>query len=307
MGFRPPAAIAGLVAAALGLCATDCSTATEVDGARAAARVKFQVDAGPRVPGRPGHQRIADWIESECRRLGGAVERQCFTDSTLASPLALCNLIARYGPAGSRRVALLAHWDSRPHADQDPDPAHRDDPVPGANDGASGVAVLLEVAERLHRQPPPLGVDLVFLDGEDQGRADSPEEFCLGARHYANSLPHDASRPVAAFLFDMVGDRDLGIWPEVQSAERASNLTRIVLDGARATGGRSFHETPRYALTDDHIPLLDAGIPAVDVIDFDYPAWHTRRDLPDQVSPASLAEVSRVAVWIVYHSPLTRK
>jgi hypothetical protein len=154
------------------------------------------------------------------------------------------------------------------------------------------------------RRPPPIAVDLVFLDGEDQGRATHPEEFSLGARGYARRLTE--ARPAAAFVFDMVGDRDLAIHPELRSAEEAANLVAMVLDGARATRARSFFATPRHRVIDDHDPLLDAGLPAVDIIDFDYSAWHTRRDLPDQVSAASLAEVARVAAWLVYSSPLAR-
>jgi len=283
-----------------------CASRLEVDGARAQARVVLQVAAGPRVPGQPAHERILGWLTAELARLGGRVERQAFSDSSLGRPLALTNVIARFGPRTGRRIVLCAHWDSRPWSDQDPDPAFRDTPVPGANDGASGVAVLLEVAERMHRRAPPVGVDLVFFDGEDQGRASAGQEFCLGARHYAAGFGAGGERPMAAFLFDMVGDRDLEIHPEVQSSERAANLVALVLDAARATGATQFRPDPRYAITDDHIPLLEAGVPAVDIIDFDYPAWHTHRDLPEQTSPASLAAVARVAAWIVYRSPLAR-
>ncbi|MGH7741835.1 MAG: M28 family peptidase [Candidatus Eiseniibacteriota bacterium] len=287
--------------------AESCAALPQPDGARALARAAHQVDAGPRIPGTPAHRVIADWIAAECTRLGGQVERDRFADSTLGRRLELENIIAHFGPATGRRITLMAHWDTRPQADQDPDPAHRDDPVPGANDAASGVAVLLEVAEAMHGTAPPAGVDLVFLDGEDQGRASDAEEFCLGSRHYAASFAAAPERkPAAAFLFDMVGDRDLGIWPEVQSSERATNLVGMVLEAARATGAHSFHSGPRYSLVDDHIPLLDAGIPAVDVIDFDYAAWHTHRDLTDQISAASLGEVSRVALWLVYRSALAR-
>jgi acetylornithine deacetylase/succinyl-diaminopimelate desuccinylase-like protein len=294
----------------LGTLATgSCAATPEPDGSRAHARVSHQVSLGPRLPGSPGHAAIRAWLEQELTRLGGRLERQTFVDSTLGRPLELTNLIARFGPEGGRRVVLAAHYDTRPWCDQDPDPARRDDPVPGANDGGSGVAVLLEVAEALKVQSPPVGVDLLFLDGEDQGRATHPDEFSLGAKGYAARLPAagDPARPVAAFVFDMVGDADLGIWPEHQSARRAANLVGLVLEAARATGARSFHPEPRYTVTDDHVPMLDAGLPAVVVIDFDYPAWHTHRDLPDQVSPASLAEVSRVAVWLVYRSPLARR
>jgi acetylornithine deacetylase/succinyl-diaminopimelate desuccinylase-like protein len=288
--------------------AASCAALPQPDGERALARAERQVEAGPRIPGTPGHRVIGDWIAAECESLGATVERDRFADSTLGRRLDLENLIAHVGPHTGRRITLMAHWDTRPESDQDPDPAHRHDPVPGANDAASGVVVLLEVAEAARRAPLPVGVDLVFLDGEDQGRASDPEEFCLGARRYAATLTAapPEQRPIAAFLFDMVGDRDLGIWPEVESSQRATNLVALVLEAARATGARSFHSTPRHDVTDDHIPLLDAGIPAVDIIDFDYAAWHTHRDLPDQISTASLAEVSRVAIWLVYKSPLAR-
>jgi len=287
-----------------------------VDGERAWRRVKEQVEFGPRTPGTPGHDRCRAWLVAELTKLGADVEQQSFTDSSLGRPLAITNVIARWPAAGSRgagardrHVLLCAHWDSRPWSDQDPDRAHWNDPCPGANDGGSGVAVLLEVAECLARKPAPVAVDLGFWDAEDLGRPTNPEEYSIGARGYAARLPApgDPRRPVAAFLFDMVGDKDLDIWVENQSQESASNLVEMVLEGAHATGGVHFHNAVGYTITDDHIPLLQAGLPAVDVIDFNYQAWHTRADLPDQVSAASLAEVSRVAAWLVYRSPLARR
>ena len=310
----PLAAVLSVLQALLLIAGGACAARHPVDGARALARVRHQVQAGPRVPGAPAHRAVRDWLAGEITALGGGVEAEDFSDSSLGRRLDLTNLIGHFGPgraranAPSRRIALLAHWDSRPWCDEDPDSAHRADPLPGANDGASGVAVLLEVAEVMHRHPPPVGVDLVFLDGEDQGRATRGDEFSLGARAWAARLRHAPpdSVPVAAFLFDMVGDRDLAIYPEVQSAQRAANLVALVLEGARATGGTHFHSEPRYSIVDDHIPVLDAGVPAVDIIDFDYPAWHTHLDLPDQVSAASLAEVANVAAWLVYRSSLAR-
>jgi len=295
---------AGLALLALGACASRF----DVDGARMQRRVEEQVAFGPRVPGTEAHAAMRAWLERELTATGARLEWQRFTDSTLGRPLELHNLIARFGPEHGRRVLLCAHYDSRPFSDQDPDSAMRATPVPGANDGGSGVAVLLEIAELMKRQPPPVGVDLVFFDGEDLGRSERPDEFSLGARGYAARLPErgEDARPVAGFLFDMVGDRDLQIYPEVVGAQRAANLSALVLEAARRTGASHFHPDPKYPLTDDHIPLLDAGLPTVDIIDFDYPAWHTHRDLPDQVSPASLAEVARVAAWLVYRSPLAR-
>jgi glutaminyl-peptide cyclotransferase len=111
---------------------------------------------------------------------------------------------------------------------------------------------------------------------------------------------------VAAFLFDMIGARDLHIYAERNSSERASNLVALVADAAHATHADAFHDEVRWTIIDDHIPLNDAGLPAVDILDFDYPAWHTHRDTPDQLSAASLAQVARVAAWLVYSSPLAR-
>ncbi len=280
-----------------------------VDGARAYQRVVFQVEAGPRLPGSPGHAKVRAWLERELARLGGQVRLQRFADTTLGSPVELVNVIARFAPARPREdgrgpLVLCAHYDTRPWCDQDPDTAWRHEPLPGANDAGSGVAVLLEVAELMSRRAPPCPVELVFFDGEDQGRPSAPQEYSRGARGYAARL--QPPLPRGAFLFDMVGDRDLAIYPEATSVERAANLVDLVLAAGRATGARSLHPEPRYHLTDDHIPLLERGVPAVDIIDFDYPAWHTHRDLPDQVSAESLAEVSRVAAWLVYSSPISR-
>lgn len=278
------------------------------DGNRAYRRVVWQVEAGPRIPGTPGHARVRQWIAAELARLGAEVENQRFVDSTLGAPETLTNVIGRWRPRregrGGGPIVLCAHYDSRAWADMDPDSARRGVPIGGANDGGSGVAVLLEVAEMLAQRQPPRATQLVFFDGEDQGRPGSSEGYTRGAVGYAARL--GTPRPRAAFLFDMVGDRDLAIYPELNSVERASSVASMVLAAAEATGAKHFHPEPRYHLVDDHVPLLDAGVPAADIIDFDYPAWHTTADLPDQVAPASLAEVARVAAWLVYESPLAR-
>ena len=282
--------------------------AARPDGARALERVKQQVAFGPRIPGSPGHEKFRAWLSAELVRLGAKIERQAFVDSVAGQSWPMENVIARFGPERGRRVALFAHYDTRPWCDQDPDPARRREPVAGANDAGSGVAVLLEVAELMHANAPAVGVDLVFLDGEDLGRPTAPDEYCRGSRGYAKRLPRpgEASRPVAGFVFDMVGDRDLGIWDEGNSAARATNLVDVVREAAKATGARHFHSGVRHTLVDDHVPLLDAGLPAVDIIDFDYAAWHTTADTPEQVSAESLLEVSRVAAWIVYKSALAK-
>jgi hypothetical protein len=290
------------------LLAASCTEPAGPDGARALARVQKQVGFGPRIPGTPGHAAMRAWLAAELERLGARVERQAFADTVAGQVWPLENMIARFGPAQGRRIALFAHYDSRPWSDMDPDLARRADPLPGANDGGSGVAVLLEVAELLHVRAPAVGVDLVFLDGEDLGKPEAPDDYCRGSKGYARRLPPrgDATRPVAGFVFDMVGDRDLGIWDEGVSVSRATNLVDVVHEAARATRASHFHEGVRHTLIDDHVPLLDAGLPAVDLIDFDYAQWHTTADTPEQVSAESLAEVARVAAWIVYKSALAK-
>ncbi len=300
---------AAVWAVAMFMSVTSCSsTMPAVDGARAHARVEKQVAFGPRIAGTSGNFAAREWIAAEATRLGGRIERQTFDDTIGTRIVTLTNLIAHYGPTSGRRIALFAHFDTRPWSDQAADTADHAKPVPGANDAGSGVAVLLEVAEVMKKSQPKVGVDLVFLDGEDLGRPTEPDEYCRGSRGYALRLPpvgNDA-RPVAGFLFDMVGDADLGIWDEGNSAARATNLVELVHEAAEATDAKHFNDGIKYTLIDDHVPLLDAGLPAVDIIDFDYRAWHTPADLPDQVSAASLAEVSRVAVWIVLRSGLAR-
>jgi hypothetical protein len=300
--------VRGSLLLALALLPGACAARPAADGARMMERVRHQVAAGPRVVGTRSHEVVRAWIGAELARLGGRVESQAFVDSTLGRPLALTNLIGRFGPAGGRRIVLCAHYDSRPWCDEDPDTSYHRVPVQGANDGGSGVAVLLEVAERMHLQPPPVGVDLVFFDGEDLGTRERPDWFCLGSKGYAARLPAsgDPARPVAAFLFDMVGGRTLGIHAERNSSERAASLVALVSEGAKATGARAFHDDVRWTIVDDHIPLNDAGLPAADILDFDYPAWHTHLDTPDQMSAASLAQVAGVAGWLVYESALTR-
>ncbi len=281
----------------------------EPDAARLLARVHTQVAHGPRISGTPGNAAVRAWLVDEVTRLGGRAEQQAFADTVAGQVWPLVNVIGRFGPAQGRRIALFAHFDTRPWSDQEPLVEDQAKPCPGANDGGSGVAVLLELAEMMRRRSPDVGVDLVFLDGEDIGRPTAPDDYCRGSRGYARRLPSlgDPARPVAGFLFDMVGDKDLGIWDEGTGAARATNLVDLVHEAARATGAKHFHPEVRYTLIDDHVPLLDAGLPAVDIIDFDYAAWHTTRDLPDQVSGASLAEVTRVGAWIVYQSVLAKR
>jgi len=271
----------------------------EFDGEAALAYVAAQMAFGPRVPNTEAHRRAGDWILQQLRVRAESVEVQAFSHVTVqGDTLRLRNFIGRFRPAAGERILLLAHWDSRPRADQSRNLGDQQRPVPGANDGASGVAILLGVADALKRRPPELGVDLLFVDGEDYGDFGVNQDVLLGARHYAGTA--GPARPLFAVLFDMVGDVDLAIPQEAYSAQRAPEVVDRVWAKARELGyGRVFRPNVSGAVTDDHVPLLDAGFRAIDVIDFDYPYWHTTEDTLDKVGARSLKVVGDVAVALL--------
>jgi Peptidase family M28 len=278
---------------------------TTFDGEAAYRYVETQVAFGPRIPNTEAHRQAGDWILTQLQRTADSAEVQAFEHVTASGDtLRLRNFIGHFRPTASERILLLAHWDSRPHADQSRNLADQQRPVPGANDGASGVAVLLGVADVLAATPPARGVDLLFVDGEDYGDFDGPNgqlgpDVLLGSRHYASTLAPDRL-PLFAVLFDMVGDADLRIFQEGYSVSRAPEVVQRVWTVARDLGyAREFDPTVRYNLSDDHLPLLDRGVHAIDVIDFDYPPWHTVDDTPDKVSARSLGIVGDVAVTLV--------
>jgi glutaminyl-peptide cyclotransferase len=270
------------------------------DGPQALEWVRHQVSAGARVPNTPAHRSTGDWLEQQLRQRADSVEVQAFTHVTAAGDtLHLRNFIARFRPADPSRVLYLAHWDSRPMADSDPVPGNRRLPVPGANDGASGVAVLLGVADQLKRAPPSTGVDLLFTDGEDYGADFSGPDVLLGAKYFAARVPA-GYRPLFAILFDMVGDADQQFKREQYSREAAPEIVDRVWRTAADLGlRRVFQDQDAGYVTDDHVPLIRAGIRTVDIIDFDYPHHHTIADTIDKVSARSLENVGRVAMALL--------
>jgi Zn-dependent M28 family amino/carboxypeptidase len=217
----------------------------------------------------------------------------------------ICNLVVSAGPSGGQRLWLGAHYDTRPVSDRDPDPAKRTLPLIGANDGASGVAVLLHLLEILGANPPPTGVDLLFFDGEDSGLAGDAAGFCLGSRHLASTWrqfgnPLSLGNPRGLIVLDMVGEKNLQIPMEAYSAVNAPAWTEAVFARAGRLGLTAFVPERGPAVYDDHVPFLEQGIPAVDLIDFDFPQWHTSEDTPDVCSESSLSEVGRLMVDLIY-------
>jgi len=276
----------------------------EFDGAAAFAYVQSQLGFGPRIPGTPGHQRMSAWLDSLLRTRADSVIAQRWVHRTArGDSLPLVNLLARFNPSASSRLLFLAHWDTRPRADG---PTSRDTtlPVPGANDGGSGVAVLLGMADALKRAPPGIGVDLLFVDGEDFGDFGSNQDVLLGSRYYAEHLPAGAP-PRFAVLLDMVGDKDLRILQEGLSLTGAPDVVDQVWSMAARIGhGDVFVGEQGISLTDDHVPLQQAGIRAIDLIDFTFGGddnkWHhTPDDTIDKVSAASLQVVGDVTMALV--------
>jgi glutaminyl-peptide cyclotransferase len=259
------------------------------DGQRAYTDVQTQVSFGPRVPGSEGHAKIQEWMRAELEAAGWQVEIQ--TSEALGHPIE--NIVARRS-AEPPQIILGAHYDTRMFADSDPDPAQHANFVPGANDGASGVAVLLELARSLPEETVPIW--LVFFDAEDNGRIEG-WDWILGSREFVKNNPV----PRAAIIVDMIGDADLNIYKERNSNP---DLTDEIWEVAKGLGYESkFIPEYKHSMIDDHTPFVEAGIPAVDIIDFDYPYWHTVQDTPDKVSAESLQAVGEtLRVWIMQQS-----
>lgn len=260
------------------------------DGQRAYADVQTQVAFGARIPGSDGHAKVQEWMREELESAGWQVEVQ--ESEALGHPIQ--NIVAKRGEA-SPQIILGAHYDTRMFADNDPDPANHSLPVPGANDGASGVAVLLELARVLPDNTVP--VWLVFFDAEDNGRIPG-WDWILGSREFVRNNP---LQPQAVVIVDMIGDADLNIYKERNSNP---DLTEEIWAVANSLGyGNVFLPEYKFSMLDDHTPFLEAGIPAVDIIDFDYPYWHTVQDTPDKVSAESLQAVGEtVQAWVMGRS-----
>jgi Zn-dependent M28 family amino/carboxypeptidase len=274
------------------------SEAPEFDADSAFVFLQEQCDLGPRYPGSPGHVELRRYLIEKLEAFGAAVSRQPFDAvPTPGDTLHLMNIIAKYRPDARSRILLGAHYDTRPRADRDPNPENRAKPIIGANDGASGVAVLLEIARLLGAWKPPVGVDLVFFDGEDYGEEGHIEDYLLGSRRFASGL--GVYRPTAVIVVDMVGERDSSIPIEGFSSAASPGLCARIYGIAETLGVKNFVRSQGPTIYDDHFPFIQAGIAAVVLIDFDYPYWHTLADTPDKCDGSSLAAVGSVLVRFI--------
>jgi glutaminyl-peptide cyclotransferase len=258
-----------------------------------------QVSFGPRVPGMPGHAAQLEWMTQFLRARADTVILQPFehVTTTTGKRLEMTNVYARFRPDLRDHVLLITHWDTRPTADEESSPDRRAQPIPGANDGGSGTAVLLELANVLSSNSPPIGVDLLFVDGEDYGPGE-PDMY-LGAKHFAAT--ETAYHPLYGILLDMVGDANPVFPIEGNSKDSAPEVVDRVWRTAEQLGyGSAFPRRDGGWITDDHIPLNRAGIRTIDIIDFDYPYWHRLSDDLSNVAPKGLGIVGSVMTALIY-------
>lgn len=267
------------------------------DADRSFKYLQKQCEFGPRVPGSTAHKRAKNYLISELKEYAKKVVQEDFIYQSGEGPLNLTNIIAIFGPEVEKRVLVATHWDTRPFADHDPDPQKRHLPVPGANDGASGVAVLLELGRIFHAKPPNVQVIMVLFDGEDYGK--TTDEMFLGSKYFAGNMDRQWA-PDYGILIDMIGDKDLNVYIEPNSAMAAPDVVKRVWKLADELKLKGFYNEPGPAVLDDHIPLIEAGIKCICIIDFDYPYWHSTEDTPDKCSGKSLETIGKLLLGLIY-------
>jgi len=279
--------------------------------------VKAQVDFGPRVNNSEAHDKCAEYLVSKLKEYTPDVTVQSgVVKAYNGTPLDFQNIIASFGPAGNNRILFGAHWDSRPYADYDPDESKHNTPIDGANDGASGVGVLLEIGRQLRHQPPPVGVDIILFDAEDygpprelQGNQETGDFWGLGSQYWANN-PHKPDYFAKyGILLDMVGASNATFLMEGVSSEYAPNIVKKVWDIGNQIGYSSYFLYQRGGyITDDHYFVIrDLGIPMIDVIHLDhntgtgmYEHWHTVEDNLEKIDRNTLQAVGQTMLTVIY-------
>lgn len=263
-----------------------------------------QCEMGARDPGSPGHEACGKWIKERLESLGYQVEAHSFRmpDPYSEGELELTNYRAWLPGTQDYPLTFAAHWDTRPRADLDKDEARREEPILGANDGASGVAVLLELARLCAENGTPLPVEFLFFDGEDYGRSGERHNYLLGSTRFVQD--HPAYSPRLLVLLDMVGGKHLNIRKEPFSKQAAPGQLDLIFKLAEEMGLPAFIPEVGPAVWDDHIPFIQRGIPAVDLVDFRFPEWHTLDDTPEACSPESLAQVGALCARVIFETPV---
>ena len=276
--------------------------------------VEAQCDFGPRVPNSKAHRLCGDYLIEKLKSFGANVIVQSPVLTAYdGTKLQACNIIGEFAPEKTRRILLMAHWDCRPWADNDPDEKNHRKPVMGANDGASGVGVLLEIARLIGQKLPNVGVDIFFTDAEDWGdhagtSPDSERSWALGTQYWISNPHRLGYRPMYGILLDMVGARGSVFAHEYYSMQYAPALVKEVWKTARQSGyGNFFINTTGGGITDDHVFVNRAGIPTIDIIAIDrttetgfVPQWHTIDDTMEHIDPATLKAVGQTLINFIY-------
>jgi Zn-dependent M28 family amino/carboxypeptidase len=282
------------------------NTVPEFDKDNAFRYLVEQCEFGPRNPNSNGYKQCLDYLQKTLSGFADTILLQPFVLDDLVNEESydLTNIIARFKVDEPEQLLIGAHWDTRPWADEDPEPEKRNDPIIGANDGASGVAVVLELARILNASPPPIGVTLVLFDGEDMGRSGIPKSYAQGSLAFAKDLPIE--KPDEAIILDMIGDAELHIPIERFSYQQNRKLVKKLWGLAKELSLDAFESRIVHTIYDDHVPLwAEAEIPAIDIIDFNYPNsysnyWHTTQDLPENCSAESLGQVGTLLAHYIY-------
>lgn len=278
---------------------SSCSDSVEprFDGSKAFEFLEDQCAFGPRYPGSEGHKAVRSYIVSRLSEFQAKVWEHPFQAIiSTGDTLSLVNIEARFGDSRKPPILIGAHYDTRPRADREE--KDKSSPILGANDGASGVAILLELARLMQSSKCPVSVDLVFFDGEDYGQNDRIEDYLLGSKKHVSRL--GTRRPSAVIIVDMVGEKDARFPVEEFSGAASASLVNKLWNAAEELGIEAFERRRGRAIIDDHMPFIRAGIPAAVIIDFDYPYWHTLSDTPDKCSPESLEAVGRTLVRFLW-------
>lgn len=271
--------------------------------------VDAQCSFGARVPGTAQHTACGDYLENEMKKYGDVTVQSPTLTAFNGKSYKARNIITAINPDSARRVLLLAHWDSRPWADADADAANHSKPVPGANDGASGVGVLMELARIFSANPPKVGVDIMFVDMEDMGTEGDDTSWALGTQYWVNNRHLPGYRPMFGILLDMVGAKDAHFEHEIYSKYYAPQVLSLVWDTAAKSGyGKYFKNSMGGGVTDDHVFINQAGIPTIDIIDSNsgnadggfFPYWHTTRDDMSNISAETLKAVGQTVANVIY-------
>ncbi len=278
-------------------------------GENAYNQTKALVESGPRNPGSTGHSLALTYLQNELNKYSDEVKLQPFTYPGYNEELNLTNIIAKFNPENKNRVVICAHWDTRPRSEHSKDTTKRDLPILGANDGASGCGVILELARVLNKKDLNIGVDLVLLDGEDYGKENDLDNYCLGAKYYSVNIPGGVY-PRFAILLDMVGDKDAVFMKEAGSMEYAPDIVNLIWDIATQLNDSAFVPKEGESIYDDHVPINLAGIKTVDIIDADLVGadspierrnyWHSDRDTMENIGQGTLQQVGDVLVYLLY-------